>query len=105
MKNLSLHLLPRKKLNEFETIGKVTVDDINKLVQELNAAVYSGPNKNGEDELTEEQMRSTVHHFMQLFNVHSTKAVYTRMHDVYVKYFEMVNVFNCLRDMLHLRKF
>lgn len=62
---------------------------------------FSSPSQIGEN-LSFEEMRATIHHFMKLFDVKKENAVYTRIYDLYVRYFEMLNAFHSLREILHL---
>jgi len=56
------------------------------------------------DVLTNDQMKMTIRHFMKLFDVRKESGVYTRMHDIYVRYYEMANAFRSIQQMLHLGK-
>ena len=62
---------------------------------------FSSPSQIGEN-LSFEEMRATIHQFMKLFDVKKENAVYTRIYDLYVRYFEMLNAFHSLRQILHL---
>lgn len=65
---------------------------------------FSSPSQIGEN-LSFEEMRATIHQFMKLFDVKKENAVYTRIYDLYVRYFEMLNAFHSLRQILQLSEF
>ena len=52
-------------------------------------------------------LKMLIGHFMKLFNVDRIGAVFTRMHDVYAKFYEYENAsrFRTLRKSVHLNLF
>ena len=58
-----------------------------------------------EDSLTPDQMRAVIHQFMKLFDVKKESVVYTRIYDLYNRYYEVLNALNSIHHMLHLSKY
>ena len=56
------------------------------------------------DVLTNDQLKMTIRHFMKLFDVRKESGVYTRIHNIYVRYYELANAFRSIQQILHVGK-
>lgn len=100
LKDLTLLITPWKISDESPVQDEISPTHIKQLLKNVTADFYKGPTISQEDT---DIYKNIVQHFMRLFDVQKYEAVYTRMHDVYVKHFELVNVFKSMREILHLR--
>ena len=96
--------IQRMKSTSGNPSTKTMLDIIEELIQGATNLGHSPTQVGHGERLSYEEMQKTIHHFMKLFDVRAETAVYTRIHDLYVRYFEMLNAFHSLRQILHFSK-
>ena len=109
MTNLSELLLPWKqkavRKSKKETPSHITVELIQKRLDDLSFECKTGPIKHRRGMPPKEDLQIVVDHFMKLFDVGDISGTFARMNEIYVKNSEMLNVLHTLGDLLGLGKF
>ena len=92
--------VPQERPND----SKPSIHDVLSSLQKIKACIVRGEHfwQEREHQYSEVESKKFTTYFMKLFDVDDVCGVYTRAYDVYIRYYEMANVLNTLRELLQL---